>query len=207
TEETNDAVAAPRRYEHGDVEQLARGLVRIVRDEDVARFDRVQRVLLEHLPARDGKRVDVTGRARNRLRDHPAATVEQRVREVARLAHDGAERRALQRLRLLVDRADQALPEHLERDRVHPYRPLTAITDPSSFTVAVQPGLNTAVVSRSSSSAGPLTCAPTPSASRSYTGVATGSALRVNRTGLVPFGVALALVPRAASDTFGAGPN
>ncbi len=179
-EEGNDTARTPRGHEHGDVEQLPGRLVRVVRDEDVARLDAFERILLEHRTGRDRQRVDVPRGPGDRLRDHAPAAVEQGVREVAGLANDRAERRALERPCLLVDRADEALPQDLELNGVHQLPPVCAasriaITEPSSFTVAVQPGRSTAVVSRSSRSAGPTTRAPGPSARRSYTGVGTGS--------------------------------
>ena len=86
------------------------------------------------------------------------APVEHGVGEVAGLADDRAERRPLQRPGLLVDRGDQALPEDLELDRVE--RPSrcssSAMSEPSSATSTDQPGRMTAVVSRSSTIAGPV---------------------------------------------------
>ena len=58
------------------------------------------------------------GCAGDGLGDHPPAAVEHGVGEVAGLAHDRAEGRALQRLGLLVDGGDQALPEDLQLDGI-----------------------------------------------------------------------------------------
>ena len=75
-------------------------------------------ILVEDRAHGHRQRVDVAGRAGDRLGDHPAAPVEHGVGEVAGLAHDRAERRPLQGLGLLVDGGDQALPEDLQLDRV-----------------------------------------------------------------------------------------
>ena len=74
---------------------------------------------LDEMLAGGGERIDVAGRAGDGLRHHAAAPVEQRVGEVAGLAHDRAEGDALHRLRLLADDADQVAPDDLELDAVH----------------------------------------------------------------------------------------
>ena len=141
-EEGDHLAAAEHGVQHGDVEQLAGRLVRIVGDQHVALDQRVGRVLVEDRGRRPGERVDVAGRAGDGLGDHPAAPVEHRVGEVAGLAHDGRERGPLQRPGLLVDRGDQALPQHLELDRIE--RPvmmlLSATSEPSAATSTAQPG-------------------------------------------------------------------
>ena len=134
--EPKNAITAPsaeHRVQHGDVEQLPGRLVRVVGDQHVALDERVGRVLVEHRRRRPGERVDVARRAGDGLGDHPAAPVEHRVGEVARLAHDRRERRPLQRLRLLVDRGDQALPQHLELDRVERVSTIDDVDLPSSL--------------------------------------------------------------------------
>ena len=117
-EQRDELAVAPRRHEHGHVEQLTGRLVRVVGDQHVARLERVERVLVEHVGGADRQRVDVAGRAGDGLGDHAAAPVEHRVGEIAGLAHDRAERGPLQRSRLLVDGGDQGLPQDLELDGV-----------------------------------------------------------------------------------------
>ena len=107
------------RRQHGDVEEVPGRQPRIVGDEHVAGLERLRRERLDEVLAGGGQRVDVAGRAGDGLRHHAAAPVEQRVGEVAGLAHDRAEGDALQRLGLLVDDADQVAPEDLELDAVH----------------------------------------------------------------------------------------
>jgi hypothetical protein len=119
-EQRDHAAVAPRRHEHRDVEQLAGGLVRVVGDQHVARLERVDRVLGEDVGDADRERVDVAGGAGDGLRHHPTAAIEHGVGEVARLAHDRAERGALQRTSLLVDGRDQALPQDLQLHGVEP---------------------------------------------------------------------------------------
>ena len=117
-EEGDDPVVPPHGHEHGHVEQLPGGLVRVVGDEHVTGLDRVERVLVEDVDDGHGEAVDVTGRAGHGLGDHPAPPVEHAVGEVTGLTHDRAERRSLKRFGLFVDGGDQALPEDLELDRV-----------------------------------------------------------------------------------------
>ena len=118
--------------------------------------------------ARERERVDVAGRAGHRLRHHPGPAVEHGVGEVAGLPDDRAEGGPLQRLGLLVDRGDQALPQHLELDGVEraaghgAILPRVATSEPSVPTSTDQPGRMTAVVSRSSTMAGPSKRAPAP---------------------------------------------
>ena len=104
-----------------------------------------------------------------------AAPIEQGVGQVAGLPHDRAERGSLERLGLLVDGRDEALPEDLELDRIEPAGAghvghvvdllRRATSEPSSATSTDQPGRITVVVSRSSTMAGPSKRAPGPSAS------------------------------------------
>ena len=200
-EQRDDPAAAPDRDEHRHVEQLARRLVRIVGDQDVALLQGVERVLLQDVDDRHGQAVDVPRRSGDRLGDHAPAAVEHGVREVAGFAHDRAERRALQRAGLLVHRGDEALPADLEFDRVegpsHRAAPFVgsdslrvAIMLPSAPTSTFQPGRTTAVVSRSSTMAGPLNRSPAPSSLRRYTGVSMASIARPNTTGRVRNGCA-----------------
>ena len=69
----------PGRHEHGHVEELARGLVRIVGDEHVARDERPDRMLLEHRGRAEGQTVDVTRCSRHRLGHHATPPVEYRI--------------------------------------------------------------------------------------------------------------------------------
>ena len=116
-EERHAVVAAEDRRADRHVVQVPGGLPGIVGDEHVAGGERLHRVLGDHVLHREGHRVDVSGRAGDRLRHHEAAPVEDARGEVARLAHDRRERRPHERGGLLVDDADQALPADVERDR------------------------------------------------------------------------------------------
>ncbi len=156
SEEGDDLAAAEHRIQHGDVEQLPGRLVRIVGDQHVAFDQRLGRVLLEHRRRGASQRVDVSRCAGDCLGDHPATLVEHCVGQVAGLADDGGEGRALQRAGLFVDRGDEALPQHLELDRIEGHQLLlSAMSEPSSATSTTHPGRITVVVSRSSTIAGP----------------------------------------------------
>ena len=171
-EEGDDPPVLEHRHEHRDVEELAGRLVRVVRDQHVAGGQRVGRVLVEDGRGAERERVDVAGRAGHRLRHHPGPAVEHGVGEVAGLPDDRAEGGPLERLGLLVHRGDQALPQDLELDGVEraaghgAILPRVATSEPSVPTSTDQPGRMTAVVSRSSTMAGPSKRAPGPSASR-----------------------------------------
>ena len=132
-EEGDHPAVAEHRVQHRDVEQLAGRLVRVVGDQHVALDERVGRVLVEDRRRGAGERVDVAGRAGDGLGDHPAAAVEHGVGEVAGLAHDRRERGALQRPGLLVDRGDEALPQHLELDRIERSVVVPSRSCPSSW--------------------------------------------------------------------------
>ena len=90
----------------------------VVGDEDVAGLERLERKLLEEMPDRARHGADERRHAVGRLRDRLPLRVGQHAREVVRLAHDGRERRALQRRRGLVGDRDEPRPDHLERDGV-----------------------------------------------------------------------------------------
>ena len=65
---------------------------------------------------RFGHRIDVAGRAGDGLGEHAPLAVEDAGREVARLTHDRGERRAQQRLRLLLHHGNQPVPHDLQGD-------------------------------------------------------------------------------------------
>src|SRR5262249_53988569 len=98
-------------------------------------------------------------------------------RQIAGLTHDWAERGAQQRLRLLLDKRDQARPHRLEPDRRHSVAgahmaslspPLRSrIRWPRASMLIVKPLVATVVVSSSTTSAGPGTRAPAVKALRS----------------------------------------
>jgi len=154
--EPKNATTRPLRkngIEHGDVEQLAGRLVRVVGDQHVALDN--ESVGNSSRIARRGTRqgVDVAGGAGDRLGHHPTATVEPRVggrRPPARSARTAG---AATRGPVRIHRRDQALPQDLELDRVErlhgcPPMPLllmpvpfqSAISEPSAATLTVQFG-------------------------------------------------------------------
>ena len=143
-EERDHAIALEHRRHDRNVEEVAGRQPRIVGYQDVAGLETLGRKLLDEMPAR-----------RDRLRDHPAFTVQPRGGQVARLAHHRAERDALQGAGLLADHADQVGPQDLELYSVHYQTPRLATMQPRVSTVAFHPGNRTMVVSRSSMMAGP----------------------------------------------------
>ena len=118
-EKADQAVAAERRRHHGEIVELAGGLPRIVRYEDVTGGQALRRERREEMVHRRGQRVDVAGRPGHRLRHHASAPIEQGVGEIAGLANDRRKGDPLQCLRLLADDADQIAPDDLKFDAVH----------------------------------------------------------------------------------------
>ena len=90
---------------------------RIVGDVSIARLHRVDREVTQEMLHRLGHGIHMAGRAGDGLGQHAALEIEDAGREVARLAHDRAEGGAHQRLRLLLDHGDQAVPHDLQVDQ------------------------------------------------------------------------------------------
>jgi hypothetical protein len=111
------ALAEDRRGDD-EVVGVAGALPRIVGDVDVAVFHRRRREMGDEVLHRFRHRVHVAGRAGHRLGEHAPVEIEDAGGEVARLAHDRREGRAHQRLRLLLDDRDQAVPHDLQPDLV-----------------------------------------------------------------------------------------
>ena len=109
-------VAVEGRRNHRNVVQVPRGEPRVVGDEHVARLHGVHRVPGDEVPDALGHGVDVTRRAGNGLRQHPAAAVEHAGGEVARLPDAGGKGRAHQGLRLLLDHGYEAVPHDVPVD-------------------------------------------------------------------------------------------
>ncbi len=118
TEVSDRLAVTPDGDEHGDVEELTGGEVRIIGDQHVARLERLRRELGEDVGGADGQRVDVAGGTGDGLGHHAPTLIEDGVGEVACLSHDRTEGRALECPSLLVDGRDEALPENLELDGV-----------------------------------------------------------------------------------------
>ena len=89
---------------------------RIVGDVDVPLVHRVDGEVAQEVVDRLRHGVHVAGGAGHGLSEHPSAGVEHAGGEIARLAHDGRERGAQERLRLLLDDRDQAVPHDLHAD-------------------------------------------------------------------------------------------
>ena len=75
------------RRHHRDVMQMAGGEPGIVGDVVIAGLHAGERIFIEEVNDRIGHRIDVTGRAGHRLRQHATVTVEYAGGEVAGLAH------------------------------------------------------------------------------------------------------------------------
>ena len=89
---------------------------RIVGDVDVAFVHAVDGEMPQKMLHRFGHGVDVTRSAGHRLGKHPPSGIEHTRREIAALAHDGAEGGAHQRLRLLLHHGNEAVPHDLHAD-------------------------------------------------------------------------------------------
>ena len=101
-----------------EIVEMARPHPGIIGDEGIAFVHRLDREVVEKMLHRFGHRVDMAGRAGHRLGVHPPVEPEDAGGEVATLAHDRAERRVHQSLRLFFDDRDQAVPHDLQSDGV-----------------------------------------------------------------------------------------
>ena len=100
-----------------EVVQMTRAEPRIVGHEGIAGAHRRFRDYAEEMFYRLGHRVDVPGRAGDGLRQHVAVDVEYTGGNIAAFAHDRAEGGVHERLRLLVDHREQAVPHYLQLQR------------------------------------------------------------------------------------------
>ena len=91
---------------------------RIVGDVGVARLHCLKREMSDEMLHRLGHGIDVARRSGHRLRQHPSLRIEYAGREIAAFAHDRAESRAQQNLRLLLDHGNQPVPHDLQIDEV-----------------------------------------------------------------------------------------
>ena len=82
----------------------------------IAFFHSGDRKLVQKKTHRRGHRVHVTGRTGHGLGEHAAVEIEHARGKIAGLAHGIGERRANERLRLLVDDGDQPVPHELIMD-------------------------------------------------------------------------------------------
>ena len=100
-----------------DVGQVLTARVRVVRRIDITLAPSVERESGQHRAQRPRHRVEVH-RDPRRLRHDAAVDVEDRRRVVEHLADDLGVGRSLDRCRHLLGRRDEAVPDHLQGDRV-----------------------------------------------------------------------------------------
>ena len=148
------------RGHHGHVGQMRSARERVVQDRDVTGTERHGGDRRAHGQRR---RPQVDGNVR-RLRDQPAAGVEQRAREVTSLLDVGRQRRAAEDDAHLLRDGRQTLIGDGERDGVHQPRPSTSPAVRS--TCRRQPGGTTVVALYSQTMSGPRTRQPTGRSAR-----------------------------------------
>ena len=136
-EEPHGIVAVEHRRHGGEVVEVPGAVPGVVRDEHVARDQACERVHVEELA--DGSRhgVHMARCSRDGLRQHLPVGIEYPGREIARFPHHGREGRAHQRLRLLFDDGEQAVPDELVADVAHGV--LLSQMLPESSTLAAKP--------------------------------------------------------------------
>src|SRR5690606_1365868 len=88
----------------------------VVGDVGVAGLHVLEPEMLDEMLHRLGHGVDVAGGACHGLRQHAAFPIEYTRGQIAGLAHHGGERGPEERLRLLLDDGDQAVPHDLQLD-------------------------------------------------------------------------------------------
>ena len=109
-DQTNGTTFEKERRNQGDVVVMARRQPGIVGEQHIARNHRVDWVLGQEVLHAFGYRVDVTGRARNRLSQHAALPVEHRGGEIPRFPDRGGKGRPNQGLGLFFDDGDEPIP-------------------------------------------------------------------------------------------------
>ncbi len=112
-EEGDEAALMKGGAHHGEVVEMAGGEPGVVGDEVIPLAHRLGGIGAEEVADAFRHRVDMPRRAGHRLGDHPSVGGEDPRREIARLAHRGAEGGADHRLRLFLDHGDEPVPHHL----------------------------------------------------------------------------------------------
>ncbi len=115
-EQTDDVAVVKSRGDNRQVVQMASAEPGVVGDVVIARLHGRGRELAQEVADAFGHRIDVAGRAGDRLCHHASREVEYAGREIAGFAHGGGEGGADHRLRLLFDHGDQAIPHDLAMD-------------------------------------------------------------------------------------------
>ena len=115
-EQGDQRVVAEARGDHGEIVQMTSGEPRIVGDVDVAPLHGGGGKAGEKVADRGGHRVDMTGGAGDRLGEHAPLEIEHPGGQITGLAHSVGKRGTDQRLRLLLDDGDQAVPHDLGAD-------------------------------------------------------------------------------------------
>ena len=116
SEQPHRPVAEKRRRHQREVVQVAGSQPRVIGEVVIACPHLLDRETREEMADRRRHRVHVPGRAGHSLRQHPPLEIEHPGGEVAGFTHARAERGAQQRLRLLLDDGDQAVPHDLRAD-------------------------------------------------------------------------------------------
>ena len=115
-EQPHRPLAEKSRRHQREVVQVAGPEPRIVGEVVIACAHLLHRVTSEEMADRRRHRVHVPGRAGHGLRQHAALEIEHAGGQIAGFAHARAERGAQQRLGLLLDDGDQAVPHDLRAD-------------------------------------------------------------------------------------------
>src|SRR5580693_1995642 len=116
-------------------------------------------------PHREGSRAEMHRNMRG-LCDQLAARVENRAREIVPLLDVGGERGLAEHDPHLVGNRSKAIVHHRQRDRIEFHRAASNCRLPKSSTRKVNSGATYAVELSSTTTIGPRTRAPAPSASR-----------------------------------------
>jgi hypothetical protein len=120
-EKRNELSVLENRGRDCNIVDLPGSLPGIVRDQNVPWREFVRRKHGEKMFHRCRHGVDVARRAADGLGNHSSFSVEHAAGKILAFAHDGAERRANQRVLLLVAYRQQPVPNHFQSDGINDF--------------------------------------------------------------------------------------
>ena len=95
-----------------NIVQMPRSQPRIIGEQTIAGFQRINRIRLHKMPHAIRHRIDMPRRSRHRLRQHIARAVKHPRRQIASLAHHRCKRSVHQCCCLLIHNRNKAIPKH-----------------------------------------------------------------------------------------------
>ena len=100
------------RRDNRNIVQMPRPQPRVIGEQTITRFQRVNRIRLHKMPHAIRHCIDMPRRPRHRLRQHIARAVKHPRRQIASLAHHRSKRSVHQCRRLLIHNRNEAIPQN-----------------------------------------------------------------------------------------------